>query len=87
MFSRQIFLRSNLALAILLAPLAISTGLRAVPVPKTQPVVRTVRMVQQSIPMPDGVHHADGAHNGLRFRDRESAEAGGNRERGEDGQG
>jgi len=56
MFSRQIFLRSNLALAILLAPLAISTGLRAVPVPKTQPVVRTVRMVQQSIPMPDGVH-------------------------------
>src|ERR1019366_1089122 len=49
-----------IALAIL-APLAIPSSLCALPVPKTPPptpppAVHTVRMVQQSIPMPDGVH-------------------------------
>jgi pimeloyl-ACP methyl ester carboxylesterase len=49
-----------IALAIL-ALLAIPSSLCALPVPKTPPptpppALRTVRMVQQSIPMPDGVH-------------------------------
>ena len=46
----------TLALAILTI-LALSAGLWAIPAPKTAtPVLHTVRMVQQSIPMPDGVH-------------------------------
>src|SRR6202171_1098041 len=44
----------TLALAILTI-LALSTGLCALPVPKTPSALYTVRMVQQSIPMPDGV--------------------------------
>src|ERR1700687_1428872 len=37
--------------------LALSASLCAVPVPKTTtPALHTVRMVQQSIPMPDGIH-------------------------------
>src|SRR5208282_773138 len=44
------------ALAIL-ASLAIPSSLHALPAPKTPPpALRPVRMVQQSIPMPDGVH-------------------------------
>src|ERR1039458_7390321 len=47
-----------IALAIL-APLAISSTLCALPVPPTPPPApRTVRMDQQSIPMPDGVRLA-----------------------------
>jgi hypothetical protein len=49
------FLRSRVAFAILFA-LAISASLNAHPVPKTPPALRPVHMVQQSIPMPDGVH-------------------------------
>jgi hypothetical protein len=49
------FLRSRVAFAILFA-LAISASLNALPVPKTPPALRPVHMVQQSIPMPDGVH-------------------------------
>ena len=48
------FLRSRVAFAILFA-LAISASLNALPVPKTPPALRPVHMVQQSIPMPDGV--------------------------------
>src|SRR5437879_4275119 len=49
--------RSRLAVALAtLAPLAISAILCALPVPKTPtPALHTVRMVQQWIPMPDGV--------------------------------
>jgi uncharacterized protein len=43
-----------LALAVLSA-LAISTTVYALPAPKTPPALHTVRMVQQWIPMPDGV--------------------------------
>src|SRR5712671_6200368 len=47
--------RSHLARAIF-APLAISASLCALPVPKTAtPALHTVRMVQQWIPLPDGV--------------------------------
>src|SRR6202158_1971920 len=47
-----------IALAIL-APLAISSSLRALPIPTTPPpALRTVRMVQEWIPMPDGVRLA-----------------------------
>src|SRR5580658_366041 len=42
-------------LAALLATLAISSSLGALPAPKTPPALRPVRMVQQWIPMPDGV--------------------------------
>src|SRR6202795_1096781 len=46
----------TLALAILTI-VALCAGLWAIPVPKTATaVLHTVRMVQQSIPMPDGVH-------------------------------
>ena len=48
------FLRSRVAFAIL-APLAVSASLCALPVPKTPPSLRPVRMVQQWIPMPDGI--------------------------------
>jgi len=64
----------SIALAIL-APLAIFTSLGALPAPKTPPtpVLRTVRMLQQSIPMPDGVrlsatlYMPDSAKPGERF--------------------
>jgi hypothetical protein len=49
------FLRTYFALAIV-SPLAISSSLSAQPAPKTLAGLRPVRMVQQSIPMPDGVH-------------------------------
>src|ERR1700686_826476 len=56
MFLRPMLRRSDLATAIL-APLVISASLSAVPAPKTTtPALHTVRMVQQSIPMPDGIH-------------------------------
>src|SRR5271157_4825964 len=48
--------RLTIVLAIL-APLAISSNLHALPVPKApSPDLHSVRMVQQSIPLPDGVH-------------------------------
>src|ERR1019366_1533223 len=52
---------SRLAIALaILAPLAISSSLCALPVPKTPPtpVLHPVRMAQQWIPMPDGVRLA-----------------------------
>jgi len=50
--------RGNAITLAILAPLAISTTLLAIPAPKASPtpVLHSVRMVQQSIPMPDGVH-------------------------------
>src|ERR1019366_8458830 len=51
---------SRLAIALaILAPLAISSSLRALPIPPgPPPALHTVRMVQQWIPMPDGVRLA-----------------------------
>ncbi len=55
-FLPQTVLRSYRALA-LLATLTLSTSLHALPVPKAPPPdLHSVHMVQQSIPMPDGVH-------------------------------
>src|SRR5712672_608736 len=49
----------TLAILTILPILALSTGLCALPVPKTtSPALHTVHMVQQSIPMADGVHLA-----------------------------
>jgi predicted acyl esterase len=41
-----------------MAALLLSTSLYALPAPKSAPALRTFRMVQQSIPMPDGIHLA-----------------------------
>ncbi len=41
-----------------LAAVSLSTSLYAFPAPKSAPALRTFRMVQQSIPMPDGIHLA-----------------------------
>jgi phosphoribosylcarboxyaminoimidazole (NCAIR) mutase len=49
-FVAQVFLAQAIP-----AMLAISSSLSALPVPKTTTALRTVQMVQQWIPMPDGV--------------------------------
>jgi predicted acyl esterase len=53
MFLRQMFVHFHRALAIF-PPLGLSISVCALPAPRT-PALHTVRMVQQSIPMPDGV--------------------------------
>src|ERR1700722_4992707 len=41
-----------------MAALLLSTSLYALPAPKSAPALHSFRMVQQSIPMPDGIHLA-----------------------------
>jgi predicted acyl esterase len=57
LFLRQVFLHSYRARAIL-APLALCSSLCALPAPETPPAQRPVHMVQQTIPMPDGIRLA-----------------------------
>ncbi|MGA7847674.1 MAG: CocE/NonD family hydrolase [Terriglobales bacterium] len=54
MFLRRVFLRSRRKLAIV-APLALAASLCALPASGAPPAPHMVRMVQQWIPMPDGV--------------------------------